>query len=84
MSVYTIVDTIYVGTYVGANGIATITVVMPVIFLIGSLGMSVGVGESSLISRSLGEDNKDKTFKTFGNMIVMTVSLALSIVALGF
>lgn len=84
MSLYTIVDTIYVGRYVGANGIAAITVVMPISFLIGSLGMSVGVGGASLISRSLGEGNKDKAFRTFGNMILMTVSLALSIVALGF
>lgn len=84
MSIYGIVDTIFVGRYVGANGIAAITVIMPITFLIGSLGMATGIGGSSIISRAFGEENYDKAYKTFGNMMVLSLSLAFSFVVLGF
>ena len=41
MSIYMIVDTIFIGQFVGAMGIAAITVVLPINFLIASVGMSI-------------------------------------------
>ena len=52
LSIYGIVDTIFVGRFVGSLGIATITVVLPISFLISSIGMSIGVGGASIISRA--------------------------------
>ena len=84
MSIYAIIDTIFVGKYVGSNGIAALTVIMPIVFLFGSLGMATGVGGSSIISRSFGENNNEKAFLTFGNMVALTFGLAVSFVILGF
>ena len=42
MSIYTIVDTIYVGRWIGTLAIGAITVVMPITFLISSIGMAIG------------------------------------------
>lgn len=83
MSIYFIVDTIFVGRFVGALGIAAITVVMPITFLISSIGMAIGVGGASIISRALGGDRYDKACRTFGNMIGMTVTLAILLVLAG-
>lgn len=83
MSIYFIVDTIFVGHYVGSLGIAAITVVLPISFLIGSFGMAIGVGGSSVISRALGAQQKEKAWQTFGNMITITLTLAISLVILG-
>jgi putative MATE family efflux protein len=83
MSIYGIVDTIFVGHYVGVLGIAAITVVMPISFLISSIGMAIGIGGASIISRAFGGDDKEKAFDTFGNMISLTVILGLIIVGLG-
>ncbi|MCB9304377.1 MAG: MATE family efflux transporter [Lewinellaceae bacterium] len=77
MSIYFIVDTIFVGRFVGTLGIAAITVVMPITFLIASIGMSIGVGGSSIISRALGGNDNRKACHTFGNM----ASLVFLIVA---
>ena len=52
MSLYTIVDTFFVGRWVGSLGIAGISIVMPIGFLVGAIGMSIGVGGSSIISRA--------------------------------
>ncbi len=83
MSIYGIVDTIFVGRWVGTMGIAAITVVMPITFLIGAVGMSIGIGAASLISRSLGEGNRGKAYHAFGNSIVLTVSLGLLFSVIG-
>ncbi len=83
MSIYFIVDTIFVGRFVGSLGIAAITVVLPISFLIGSFGMAIGVGGSSIISRALGAGDKEKAWQTFGNMITITLSLAIGLVILG-
>ena len=69
MSIYGIIDTIFVGQYVGSIAIAAITVIMPITFLIGSIGMSIGIGGSSIISRALGESDTSKAFKVFGNQV---------------
>lgn len=84
MSIYGIVDTIFVGRYVGALGIAAITVVLPITFLISSIGMAIGVGGASMISRALGADNRPKAWLTFGNQVTLTIVLALLIVVAGF
>jgi putative MATE family efflux protein len=84
MSVYGIVDTIFVGRWVGAYGIGAITVVMPITFLISSIGMSIGVGGASIISRAFGENNDEKAYKVFGNQMLLTLILALSFVTLGY
>lgn len=83
MSIYAIVDTIYVGHLVGAEGIGAITVVLPITFLISSIGMAIGVGGSSVLSRSLGGKDNEKAYHTFGNQIMMTVTLAIFFVLLG-
>ncbi len=83
MSIYGIVDTIFVGRWVGAMGIGAITVVMPITFLIGAIGMSIGVGGASIISRAFGEGNEDRANLTFGNQVVMTLGLAIISTVLG-
>ena len=84
MSIYGIVDTIFVGRWVGPLGIGAITVVWPITLLIASFGMAIGVGGASLVSRSLGEDNQEKAFSSFGNQVLLTILLASTFFLLGF
>lgn len=83
MSLNMIVDTIFVGQWIGVLAIAAITVVLPIAFLISSIGMGIGIGGSSIISRALGANNTKKAFLTFGNQICLTVILAILFVVLG-
>ncbi len=83
MSLNILVDTIFVGNWIGSIAIAAINVVLPVSFFIAALGMAIGIGGSSIISRALGADNKDRALKTFGNQIALTISLTTGMVALG-
>jgi len=84
MSIYMIVDTIFVGQWVGSLAIAAITVVLPITFLISSVGMAIGVGGGSIIARALGSGEKEKANKTFGNQITMVVVLIMLTVVPGY
>ncbi|MCO6476720.1 MAG: MATE family efflux transporter [Phaeodactylibacter sp.] len=83
MSIYMIVDTIFVGRWVGTLGIAAITVVMPITFFISSIGMAIGVGGSSIISRALGGEDNRKACHTFGNMASLTLLIVISVMLAG-
>jgi len=83
MSLNILVDTIFVGNWIGSIAIAAINVVLPVSFFIAALGMAIGIGGSSIISRALGSNNKEKALKTFGNQITLTLLVTIIMVALG-
>jgi putative MATE family efflux protein len=83
MSINMIVDTIFVGRWIGVLAIAAITVVLPIAFLISSIGMGVGIGGSSIISRALGANKDDKAFEVFGNQISLTIVLSVLFVLVG-
>nr|WP_321229498.1 MATE family efflux transporter [uncultured Psychroserpens sp.] len=83
MSLNILVDTIFVGNWIGSTAIAAINVVLPVSFFIAALGMAIGIGGSSMISRALGADNPTKAFKTFGNQITLTFLFTVSFAIFG-
>lgn len=83
MSLNMIVDTIFVGRWIGVMAIAAITVVLPIAFLISSIGMGIGIGGSSIISRALGANKSEKAFEVFGNQTSLTVGLSILFVCIG-
>lgn len=83
MSLNILIDTIFVGNWIGSTAIAAINVVLPVSFFIAALGMAIGVGGASVISRALGADIKPKALKTFGNQTSLTFLLTISFTIFG-
>lgn len=83
MSLNVLIDSIFVGNWIGSIAIAAINVVLPVSFFIAALGMAIGIGGSSIISRALGAENKEKALQTFGNQIALTLLVTVSMVVLG-
>jgi putative MATE family efflux protein len=83
MSVNILIDTIFVGQWIGSLAIAAVTVVLPITFLISSLGMAIGVGGGSVLSRALGANNREKAKITFANQIMMTFLLSSVFVLFG-
>lgn len=76
MSVYNIVDTIWVsGLENGTEAIAALTVVMPLQMVAGSLGMGAGAGITSLVSRRFGEERLDEVSHIAGNGILLPAFL---------
>ena len=86
MSLNMIVDTIFVGRWIGPLAISAITVVIPITFFIAALGLAIGIGGSSVLSRALGANQTTKALSVFGNMSTLTFlsSGLLAIVGLVF
>lgn len=83
MSLNILVDSIFVGNWIGSIAIAAINVVLPVSFFIGALGMAIGIGGSSIVSRALGANDHKKAIATFGNQVTLTVFITVVMAAIG-
>ena len=83
MSLNILVDSIFVGKWIGALAIAAINVVLPVSFFIAAIGMAIGIGGSSIVSRALGKGNRKKALKVFGNQLALTIIITLTLISLG-
>lgn len=83
LSVNIVIDTIFVGQWIGSLAISAVTVVLPITFFISSLGMAIGVGGGSVLSRALGSNHREKARYTLGNQIVMTLLLSSVFALLG-
>jgi putative MATE family efflux protein len=73
MSLNMVVDTIFVGKYIGKLGIGAISIVMPISFLMSSVGMAIGIGGSSIVSRAFGAKDNEKAQLTFNNQVSLTL-----------
>ncbi|UNC93228.1 MATE family efflux transporter [Candidatus Contubernalis alkaliaceticus] len=67
------IDSVFVGRYVGADGLAAITLVTPLIMLMIGLGAMIAVGGTTLAGIEKGAEN----FKKSNNLFNVTLSLML-------
>lgn len=83
MTVNILIDTIFVGRWIGSLAIAALSVVMPITFFISSMGMAIGIGGSSVLSRALGKGNRDKALSVFAHQLMLTFGVASLFVIFG-
>jgi len=83
MTLYNVVDTIFIGHYVGHLGIAGLSIVFPIqMFSIG-IGQMTGMGGASLISRFIGADKISRAERVLGNVITSTILVSVIITICG-
>ncbi len=71
MSVYQMVDGVFISNIIGTNALSAVNIVFPVIsFLIG-VSIMLGTGGSAIIAKNLGEDKPDKARRQF-TLIILT------------
>lgn len=78
-SLYTIIDGIFVGRYVGASALAGINISMPFINLIFALSILFSVGASTVISIYLGQKDTQKANSTFTLGIISLIIVSIFI-----
>lgn len=82
-SLYNVVDTIVVGRGVGTVAIAALTICFPIQMIILASGQTIGIGASSIVSRSLGAKKFDDAYNAAGNSFVFSLIIGLLIMAVG-
>lgn len=72
-SLYNVVDSIFIGQWVGEYALAGLAVAFPVMNLSAALGSLLGVGGAALCSIRLGEKNIAGAERAFGNVVTLGV-----------
>lgn len=83
MSLYHLVDTIFVGRGVGPLAIAGVSITFPIQMIGIALAQTLGIGAASIISRSFGSQDKDHAEKALGSFIVSILTVAVIYTVLG-
>ena len=86
ISIYGVVDGLFVSNFVGKTPFAAINLVMPFIMILGGVGFMIGTGGSALVSKTMGQNEPEKANRIFSMMIELTllVGALLSIVGIVF
>ncbi|MCE5268767.1 MAG: MATE family efflux transporter [Planctomycetaceae bacterium] len=80
---YNLIDRVFVGHAIGADGIAGIAVAFPFMLIMLAFGMLIGFGGAALISIRLGEQRKADAERILGNAAVLLTLAATAITAVG-
>ncbi len=81
-ALYNVVNTIFMGHFVGPLAIAALSIVFPVQMMCWGVSMMVGFGASSLMSRSLGAGNPDRAERALGNAVIINIVFSLTLTAI--
>ncbi|NQU97941.1 MATE family efflux transporter [Candidatus Woesearchaeota archaeon] len=86
VSLYNLVDTIFIGRGVGSLGIAGLAITFPIQMIAMAISQTIGIGSASIISRSIGAKKFNVAEKTLGNLfsLVLIVGSALTVIGLAF
>lgn len=77
-SVYSVIDGLFVANFTGTTGFAAVNFIMPVLMLVGALGLMVGTGGSALVSKTLGEGLEYKARKIFSMLVYFAIGLGVA------
>ncbi|MBP3665722.1 MAG: MATE family efflux transporter [Clostridia bacterium] len=78
-SVYGVVDGLFVSNFVGKTPFAAINLIWPFLQILGCGGFMLGTGGSALVSKTMGEGDKDKANRYFSLLVITTVVLGIAI-----
>ena len=82
-SIYGVVDGFFVSNYVGKVSFAAVNFIMPFLMILGTFGFMFGTGGSALISKTMGEGDREKAKKIFSLIIYVSSAFSVIIAILG-
>ena len=82
-SVYGMVDGFFVSNFAGEMEFKAVNFIMPVLMILGAIGFMLGAGGSALISKTLGEGDKERANGIFSFTVYVSIALGVIIAALG-
>ena len=80
---YNVVDSVYV-SQVSESAVTALSLAFPVQNLMIGFATGAGVGMNALLSKSLGEGDREKANRTAGNGILLSVIFAVVFIVFGF
>ncbi|MGH6860212.1 MAG: MATE family efflux transporter [Phyllobacterium sp.] len=82
-AVHHTINMVFVGM-IGTHEIAAITLVLPILMMIGAVGEGLGVGVATAVGRALGAGDKQRANATASTLIAAAIPLGLLLTAIIF
>ncbi len=82
-SIYGVVDGFFVSNFAGKTAFAAINLIMPFVMVLGGMGFMIGTGGTALVSKVLGEGDRDRADRYFSMMIYLTLALGAGLAVIG-
>lgn len=76
-SIYGVVDGFFVSNYAGKTPFAAVNLIMPVLMIMGTIGLMIGTGGSAIVSKTLGEGKKEKASEYFSMLVYTAIILGI-------
>lgn len=80
-TLYTLIDGIFIGRYVGQQALAALNLVVPMLYVPYAVSVMVGVGGATLVARLLGEGREHEARRAFTQVLwaMFAVGVAMSL-----
>ena len=83
-SVYSVVDGLFVSNFAGSTAFAAMNIVWPGLQLLSAIGIMIGTGGSALVSKTLGEGDRDRACRIFTMLTRFALISGIVMAALAF
>lgn len=86
LSMYSIVDGIFISRYAGAEALSATNIIYPVIYLVLGISIMFSTGGSAVVSKTLGEGKGEEARHIFTSitLVLFLVGAAVSLIGLAF
>ena len=83
-AVYSVIDGIFVGHYIGQEALAAVNLVMPIVMIIAAVADMIATGSSVRVSILLGQDKKEEASRVFSVCLALITVISTFFTLLGF
>ena len=80
-TVYTLIDGIFIGRYVGEQALAALNLVVPLLYVPYAFSVMIGVGGATLIARLLGEGRDAEARRAFSQVLWVMLAFGIAMSA---
>ena len=82
-SIYGVGDGLFVSNIAGKTPFAAINFIMPFLMILGTLGFMFGTGGSALVSKTMGEGEREKANQLFSMIVYISIACGIVLSVLG-
>jgi len=82
-AIYMLIDTAFIGQWVGWEALTGLGVVFPALFIIMGITFGLGSGSTTVIAQSIGEEDKQKADSCVEHTVILGVFLSFMFIIIG-
>jgi len=83
-SLYIVVDGMFVANLAGKSEFAAVTLIFPILNILGTIGYMFGVGGNALVAKTLGENDRQKANRLFSLIVLASSVVGFLLMVLGY